>query len=86
MNEIVVVCKCPICCKVYNQRTAHRWCGPTWRPRAYEHALFALCEENGQGKGKTAWAGLAYCMECSLRRLPPSLRETIKTWLQYGEF
>lgn len=84
--EILVVCKCPICCRTYRQAVQHRWIGKTYRPRAYEMALAALCAENRQTDGRKVWAGLAYCSECSIRRAPEALRETLRAWLTKGEY
>lgn len=84
-NEVVIVCKCPLCRKTYKQTVAHKWGGKTYRPRMYEPALQALCDINGQGQGRQAWAGLAMCCDCSIRQAPPSMRLVLEKWLRHGE-
>jgi hypothetical protein len=84
-NTVTVVVYCPLCCRVYRQDVAHKWGGKTRRVRIGEVALRVLCEENGQGRDRDVWVGEAYCADCSLKRVPPVLREAMERWLREGE-
>jgi hypothetical protein len=84
-SVVTVICCCPLCNLIYRQDVAHRWGGKVRHVRTKEVTLHALCEENGQGRERDVWVGVAYCADCSLQRVPPILRETMEQWLWRGE-
>jgi hypothetical protein len=80
-----VVVACPDCKRVYVQRVTGAYIGPRKRAPNYEPALQERCKEAGQTHGKDSWYGLMRCAACSLERCPPTLRETLRKWLERGE-
>lgn len=82
-TDVVVVC--PDCHKVYVQRVTGAYIGPRKRAPNYAVRLQERCKEAGQTFEHGAWYGLMRCTECSLKRCPPSLRETMRAWLEKGE-
>jgi hypothetical protein len=82
-TDVLVVC--PDCYKTYVQRVTGAYIGPRKRAPNYKPALQERCKAHGQTDGKDHWYGLMRCAECSLERCPPSLRETMRAWLEKGE-
>lgn len=84
-SEIVVICKCPGCERIYRQVAKGEWEGVRRRMRSGELALRARCHENGQSDDGKPWIGYAYCSECALLKMPPALRGAVGDWLRQGE-
>jgi hypothetical protein len=84
-KQIDVVVVCPDCRRSYVQRVTGEYIGPRRRAPNYLPELQERCKEHGQTDGKDHWYGLMLCAACSLERCPPSLRETMRAWLEQGE-
>jgi hypothetical protein len=82
-TDVLVVC--PDCRKVYLQRVTGGYIGPRKRAPNYSVSLQERCKAAGQTDGADSWYGLMRCTACSLRRCPPALRETLRSWLENGE-
>lgn len=80
-----VVAVCPDCNRGYWQEVPDGYDGPRRRPRLRDTALRAKCEmADDAGCGRGVYY-LMRCSDCSVRLAPPSLKETLRKWLQHGE-
>lgn len=79
------LCHCPGCDKIFWQWHVGDWNGARRSAVRLGHGVRALAEENNQRTDRYPWIGHAICADCSLRRLPPSLRLSAGTWCQQGE-
>lgn len=80
-----VVAVCPDCLRVYWQEVPYGYDGPRRLPRRDEVGIKGLIEQSDDaGRGRTVYY-LMRCADCSVRLAPPSIRETLKKWLQQGE-
>jgi hypothetical protein len=80
-----VLVACPDCGKVYVQRVTGAYIGPRKRAPSYLPDLQERCKARGQTDGRNGWYGVMRCAECSLQKCPPSLRESLRRWLEHGE-
>lgn len=80
-----VVVMCPDCENVYVQRVTGKYNGPRRRCRNAEYLLRERCCAAGQVEDEKSWYGLMFCAECSIKRAPPALQETMRKWLKEGE-
>lgn len=80
-----VFVQCQDCYKYYVQRVTGAYIGPRKRAPNYAPQVQEQCKAHGQTDGRRHWYGLMRCADCSVRRAPPVLRETVRKWLQEGE-